>query len=109
MFPLRDEVKRRAGVENHRGTKVPKIKIVNISRADDERLLKFLRTYAVGGLTADAVGQRFGVTKSAVVAQINRVKKADLAESGEPEVAVSSLYVRGGGIPNPAGLLASRC
>lgn len=61
------------------------------TRADDERLLSMIEARRKGLSLAEA-GQMFCVTGRAVAAATNRIRSADLAESGEPVESVRATY-----------------
>ncbi|MBO29518.1 MAG: hypothetical protein CML61_12325 [Rhodobacteraceae bacterium] len=50
----------------------------DIPRSSDERLLMMLDLREAEGLTAKEVGERFGVSKSAVLGAVSRVLKAEV-------------------------------
>lgn len=60
-------------------------------RQDDERLLAMIRL-RVKCDSSEHVGQRFGLTSAAVRIATNRVRNADLQESGEAERDVAAAY-----------------
>lgn len=61
------------------------------TRADDERLLSMLRQRNAG-VTMPALAAALGVTKQRIDQLTGAVKRADLAESGEPRDAVLPSY-----------------
>ena len=61
-------------------------------RDEDERVLAILAMHAAGWSSAE-IGRQFGFMRpEAVRVIIQRVLKADLAESGEPEAVVRAGY-----------------
>jgi len=61
------------------------------TRADDERLLWLLAARGAGW-TARAAAAGFGLTAESVRTATNRVRDADLRESGEPIDLVAGCY-----------------
>lgn len=61
------------------------------TRYDDERHLKWLKLRCGGLKTAD-IGERFGVPETQVRVACNRIRNADLEESGEPAGRVLAAY-----------------
>jgi len=52
-------------------------------RDDDEKLLSILRQHVVGGLTESEIAERKGMSRSSVCGVIHRIRRADVAESGQ--------------------------
>ena len=61
------------------------------SRRDDERALLMLALRR-DGVSTGVLGRLFGMTGSAVRVATNRIRAADLAESGKPREAVLAAY-----------------
>lgn len=61
------------------------------TRADDDRLLSMVAARSKG-LSSREVGQVVGLEREAVRTAVNRVRAADLAESGENRGAVMAAY-----------------
>lgn len=60
-------------------------------RADDERLLTMVHARS-GGMSSYQVAEMIGLRNEAVRTAVNRVRDADLRESGEPVEAVRAAY-----------------
>lgn len=60
-------------------------------QVSDATLLDWIRR-RVAGETAQQIARRAGVTQERVRVVTNRVRDADLAESGEPERVVRAAY-----------------
>jgi hypothetical protein len=69
------------------------------SREDDARDLKILRLYAVDGLTAKQIAQRFRCSRGAICGIIHRIKTHDMNLSGEAAGHVAPFYERGESVP----------
>jgi len=65
------------------------------SRREDERALHMLALRR-DGVSTGVLGRLFGMTGSAVRVATNRIRAADLAESGEPAEVVRAAYWRVG-------------
>lgn len=65
------------------------------SRARDEQQLRWLRQFAVDGLTTAQIADRSSVGKGSVSGTLDRIRRADVAESGECPAAVGGAYMRG--------------
>lgn len=61
------------------------------SRREDERALLMLDMRG-DGMSAAVIGRLLGMSDSAVRVITNRIRAADLAESGEPREAVMAAY-----------------
>lgn len=60
-------------------------------RHEDELHLAWLRLRCQG-LNSDQIGERFGTTGERVRVATQRIRKADLQESGEPQEIVQEAY-----------------
>lgn len=60
-------------------------------RVADEQLLRMLQLRA-GGLSSGAIAERMNIAPEGVRIATNRVRDADLAESGEPAELVMQHY-----------------
>lgn len=58
----------------------------SFTRSDDERDLKILELRCAG-ISMSVIAERFGMTRGAVAGLTNRIRKADVAESGEPDTS----------------------
>ncbi|MDF0598970.1 hypothetical protein [Psychromarinibacter halotolerans] len=65
--------------------------MVEKTRDDDEILLRMLGMRC-DGAASSAIGRAFGVTASRVRVMTDRVRHADVAESGEPADVVQAAY-----------------
>lgn len=61
------------------------------SRRDDDRALHMLDMRG-DGMSSGVIGRLLGMSDSAVRVITNRIRAADLAESGEPREAVLAAY-----------------
>lgn len=61
------------------------------SRREDERALLMLDMRG-DGMSSGVIGRLLGMSDSAVRVITNRIRAADLAESGEPREAVMAAY-----------------
>lgn len=61
------------------------------SRREDERAL-FMLDMRGDGMSSGVIGRLLGMSDSAVRVITNRIRAADLAESGEPREAVMAAY-----------------
>jgi hypothetical protein len=64
---------------------------VHVSRASDDRVLAMI-TLRCRGQASDVIAARFGMKGPDVRIVTNRVKNADVAESGEDRVVVLGAY-----------------
>lgn len=60
------------------------------SRAADEQAIAMIRLRS--HRTCAQIGARFGVTRVSVAVVTNRIREADLLESGEDRAAVAAAY-----------------
>ena len=74
-------------------TGLPDLSGPYIPRAWDERILKVLRMNAEG-VTRKEIAAALGIGLGAVNGMIDRVKAADLAESGKPSGRVRAHYLK---------------
>ena len=70
-------------------TEIPKAR--DLSPADDELRLSILRRYHRGDSVA-TISNDLGLTRSFASVVIQRIRDADLAESGEPAEVVMAAY-----------------
>jgi len=64
-----------------------------VPRSTDRAHLDMIRRFTAGE-TQEAIGASYGISRAAVSVIINRVLKADLKESGEPQKEVLRAYAR---------------
>ncbi|MFD1913818.1 hypothetical protein [Halodurantibacterium flavum] len=63
-----------------------------VTRASDELVLRWLSLRTDAQLDCNVIGERFGVSQERVRVATNRVRDADLDESGEDYEAVKAQY-----------------